>query len=80
MRTFGKSFSAVILHLLTQISNRSNHGGDTAHAASHTHHFSGTHLALQLSWDDNLAAWLHFGTMRELGYLTIHVDDVCLAL
>ena len=66
--------------LLTHISNRSNHGGDSAHADSHIHHFGGTHLALQLGWDDNLAAWLHFGTMREFGYLAIHVDDVCLAL
>ena len=66
--------------LLRHIGDGSYHGGDARHAGTKAHGFSNTHLALQLGWDDNLTAWLHFGTMREFGYLTIHIDDVCLAL
>lgn len=66
--------------LLAQIGDGGNHGGDARHAAAHTHHFGGGHLALHLSWDDNLAAGLNLGSVAYLGNLAVHVDDVCLAL
>ena len=66
--------------LLRHIGDGSYHGGDARHAGTKAHSLSNTHLALQLGWDNDFATWLDAGAMTYLCHLTIHVDDVCLAL
>ena len=50
------------------------------HAGTKAHGFGNTHLALQLGWYNDFATWLDAVSMTYLCHLTIHVDDVCLAL